>query len=127
MLLARSPSLFDLPLEIRHLIYDDYLNLEGVSTHQAYSDIRGGDRPLPEVYLSSEDVELKFWLPRALFQTSRQLREELQLFFLSTRCFSMDDPMILIRFATILGAEGRAAIRYLYITDLFARLVNVLP
>src|ERR1700761_3057913 len=75
----RTSFLLRLPAEIRNQIYEHYFDRhEEVKRpeeeHAPFLDLDG--KEIQRIHLSSEDVELKFWLSTALLQASRQLRFE---------------------------------------------------
>lgn len=70
--------LLRLPPELRDMIYDFYFEQHDEKrADEKYAPFKNIDgNILPRIYLSSENVELKFWLSSALLQTSRQVRYE---------------------------------------------------
>jgi hypothetical protein len=74
-------------------------------------------REIQRIRLSSEDVELKFWLSTALLQTSRQLRFEAMSILFKNRIITVEWLPVLPRFVEFLGKEGCDMVRYLDIWD----------
>jgi hypothetical protein len=122
----RDPSepslLHSLPREIRNQIYEYYFqpSLEGQHPEEepaSFHDNRG--KEIERIQLSSEDVELKFWVSTALSQASRQLRVETMPVLFKTRVFTVEWLQVLPRFVEFLGQDGCAMVRYVDILDTF--------
>jgi hypothetical protein len=116
-----SHSIFSLPPELRVRVYKYYFD--------AYEEVdrRPRDRRAPfldlagkevrRINLTSEDVELQFWLSTALLQTSRQLRFEAMPILFNNSVFTVDWLLALPRFVMFLGREGCAMVRYMDVWD----------
>ena len=116
----RTCFLFHLPPEIRNQIYkhcfDGYGKVKRPEEDHAPFRDRDG-REIQKIYLSSEDVELKFWLSNALLQTSRQLRFEAMPVLFENRVITVEWLPVLPRFVEFLGKKGCFMVRYLDIWD----------
>ncbi|KAF8850849.1 hypothetical protein BDZ45DRAFT_751283 [Acephala macrosclerotiorum] len=120
---SRYPNndfLLHLPSEIRNRIYRHYFDRDEEvkrpeERHVPFRDREGIE--MQRICLSSENVELKFWLSTALLQTSRQLRFEAMFIFFSNRVITVEWLPVLPRFVEFLGKEGCAMVRYLDIWD----------
>lgn len=115
-----NDSLLRLPSEIRNRIYRHYFDRDEEAKrpeerHAPFRDREGIE--MQRICLSSENVELKFWLSTALLQTSRQLRFEAMFIFFSNRVFTVEWLPVLPRFVEFPGKEGCAMVRYLDIWD----------
>ena len=115
-----SYSVLQLPPEIRTLIYENYFDRHeevklSKEEHALFPDRHG--RRVQRIGISSENVELKFWLSTALLQTSRQLRFEAMPILFKTRVITVEWLPVLPRFMDFLGKEGCAMIHYLEILD----------
>jgi hypothetical protein len=110
-----------LPPEIRIRVYEYYFDgQEEVvrrkdEQHEPFLDRNG--KEVRRIYLSSENVELKFWLSLALLQTSRQVRFEAMATLFENRVFTVEWLSLLPRFVGFLGKEGYAMVRYLDVWD----------
>jgi hypothetical protein len=116
----RTDSLLRLPSEIRNRIYRHYFDRDEEvkrpeERHAPFRDRDGME--MQRIRLSSENVELKFWLSTALLQTSRQLRFEAMFILFSNRVITVEWLLVLPRFIEFLGKEGCAMVRYLDIWD----------
>jgi hypothetical protein len=117
----RSCFLTRLPREIRFLVYEYYFDgQEEVvrhmdEQHEPFLDRNGVE--VRRIYLSSENVELKFWLSLALLQTSRQVRFEAMGRLFEKRVFTVEWLSVLPRFVGFLGTKGCAMVRYLDVWD----------
>jgi hypothetical protein len=112
--------LLHLPSEIRNRIYRYYFDRDEEvkrpeERHAPFRDREGIE--MQRICLSSEYVELKFWLSTALLQTSRQLRFEAMFVLFSNRVITVEWLPALPRFVEFLGKEGCAMVRYLDIWD----------
>ncbi|CZR56437.1 uncharacterized protein PAC_06325 [Phialocephala subalpina] len=113
-------SLLHLPSEIRNRIYRHYFDRdeEVKRPEERYAPFLDRDGiDMQRICLSSEVVELKFWLSTALLQTSRQLRFEAMFIFFSNRVITVEWLPVLPRFVEFLGKEGCAMVCYLDIWD----------
>jgi hypothetical protein len=115
-----NDSLLRLPSEIRNRIYRHYFGgFEEVKrpgeSHAPFRDREGIE--MQKISLSSENVELKFWLSTALLQTSRQLRFEAMFMLFSNRVITAEWLPALPQFVKFLGKEGCAMVRYLDVWD----------
>jgi hypothetical protein len=114
-------QLLDLPREIRDLVYSHFFDHAETDPWRLTEDyapfpVHNGRR-VPRVHLSSEDVELKFWLSSGLLQISRQIRFEALPIFLGARVFTTDHLKVIPRFADFLGSAGCAMVRFLDLWD----------
>jgi hypothetical protein len=121
---SRNPNrtcfLLHLPREVRDQIYKHYFErYEEVRRpkEEHVSFLNRDGKEIQKIRLSSEDVEVRFWLSTALLQTSRQVRFEATSILFETRVFTVDWLLVLPRFVEFLGKEGCAMVRYLDIWD----------
>ena len=115
-----SVSFLQLPSEIRNRIYGYYFDIDDEVKHPEeerapFHDHDGNE--IQRICLSTENVELKFWLSTALLQSSRQLRYEAMYLLFSRRVFTVEWLPALPRFVQFLGAKGCAMVRYIDIWD----------
>jgi len=116
----RACFLARLPPEIRIRVYEYYFNgqeevIRKDEQHEPFLDRNG--KEVRRIYLSSENVELKFWLSLALLQTSQQVRFEAMATLFENRVFTVEWLSLLPRFMGFLGKEGCAMVRYLDVWD----------
>ena len=121
---SRDPNktcfLFHLPFEIRNQIYkycfDEYEKVKHPEEEYApFRDCNG--REIQRICLSSENVELKFWLSNPLLQTSRQLRFEAMSILFDNSVITVEWLPVLPRIVEFLGKKGCTMVRYLDIWD----------
>jgi hypothetical protein len=115
-----NTSLLQLPFEIRNQIYKYYFDRDEEVKHPEEGHAPFRDREgieMRRICLSSENVELKFWLSTALLQTSRQLRFEAMFIFFSNRVITVEWLPVLPRLVDFLGKESCTMVRYLDIWD----------
>lgn len=116
----RTDSLLHLPSEIRNRIYKHYFDGDEDARHpeESYTSFQNRDGiAMQRILLSSENVELKFYLSMALLQTSRQLRYEAMSILFSNHVITVEWLPALPRLVEFLGKEGCAMVRYLDIWD----------
>ncbi|MCJ1471533.1 hypothetical protein MMC13_000173 [Lambiella insularis] len=117
----RTCFLSDLPPEIRGQIYRHCFDADEEIRYpeEEYAPLQDlDDRQIPKICLSSENVELKFWLSAPLLQTSRQLRSEAVSILFENRVITVEWLPLLPRFVEFLGRKGCAMVRYLDIWDI---------
>lgn len=107
-----------LPPEIRTQVYEYYFDgQEEVGGGKAEPLLDKNGAEVQTIFLTSENVEFKFWLSLALLQTSRQVRCEAMATLFEKRAFVVDWLPLLPRFVGFLGKEGCAMVRYLDVWD----------
>lgn len=116
----RNHSFLRFSSEIRNRIYGHYFNRDEEvkypeEGHAPFRDCDGME--MQRIYLSSENVELKFLLSTALLQASRQLRHESMSVLFSSRVITVEWLYALPRLVEFLGKQGCAMVRYLDIVD----------
>jgi hypothetical protein len=113
--------LLRLPSEIRNRIYSycfDFDNSEENLPEKGYAPFQ--DRygmEMQRISISSDNVELKFWLSTTLLQVSRQVRFEAMVIFFSNRVITVEWLPALPRLVKFLGKKGCAMLWYLDIWD----------
>ena len=116
---SRTCPLLRLPLELRSLIYQHYFDHPDYHAiprnYEYFPD--GPGAHLARLVLSSEDVELQFWLSSSIFQICRQIRFEAHPVFFKSHVFTTDYIKVIPRFVDFIGKEGCAWIRYLDLFD----------
>ncbi|MCJ1386165.1 hypothetical protein MMC17_009291 [Xylographa soralifera] len=112
-LLQFSPEIRD---QIYKCCFDGYEKVRRPEEEHAPFLDRNG-REVQKIHLSSENVELKFWLSTALLQTSRQLRFEAMSILFEDRVITVEWLPLLPRIVEFLGKKGCAMVRYLDIWD----------